>query len=298
MAKARVQDTKTTTLATCGTGHVHEQWLRPGEALSDHKSLDLDADDDQDQDWGKPMHPACFSIFKRMSKERLGRIDINGLRLLWHKRGNYRNRFESFPGSPDIAMVNQQFYECVPGTEYLVAHPVRIPGLDSLIESCPLEDCSRSDTVFSTTNESSNAGNDPFTMLSPELKLVLVLHLARADVANLRLASESFQDLPQKYFHRLVLIGVHWVWDIEQLRRKQIDRYGLWMKLSAADGGRGTNEIERRWLKKHEYPSSSRGHLLLGLTYQEQEEYGIRDLPAGQRIHSDTQGRYCQALNC
>ena len=71
--------------------------------------------------------------------------------------------------------------------------------------------------------------------------------LSRRDVANLRLASLSFVQLPQTYFHQLVKTEMPWVWEIESLQPNQIDGHELWRKLSAADGGPCKDEEERKW---------------------------------------------------
>jgi hypothetical protein len=38
-------------------------------------------------DTGLPFHPTCFEIFKRISIERLGRVDVNGLWACWKEVG-------------------------------------------------------------------------------------------------------------------------------------------------------------------------------------------------------------------
>ena len=80
-----------------------------------------------------PMHPACFSMFKRLSLKLLGIVDIDGVYLLTSRQGDMSNRFEGFSQTSDLTLVDDQFYSCVPGTEYLVAHPLHIPGLDDLM---------------------------------------------------------------------------------------------------------------------------------------------------------------------
>ena len=210
-----------------------------------------------------------------MSLECLGRVDIDGLRLLWYENGEYMNRFTDFPTSPEVKMVNDQFYKCVPGTEYLVAHPLRVPGLDELVESCTLNDGERSNVVFAATRSSDTAEDDLFASLSPELRLDIMLRLPREDVATLRLASLSFQQLPQKYFNHLVRSEMPWVWEIESLQGKHTDWHALWCRLSAADGGSGTDAAERNWLEKADYPLLPREDPIDGLTDVERMMYGL-----------------------
>ena len=75
-------------------------------------------------------------------------------------------------------------------------------------------------------------------------------HLSIQDVANLRLASSSFTQLPQSYFHHLVRSEMPWVWEIESLPPNQVDWYSLWCELTKADGGSCANEREREYVKK------------------------------------------------
>lgn len=243
----------------------------------------------QDPEWGTPVHPSCFHIFKQLSLERLGKVDIDGLRQLWLQIEDYCIRFPDFPEPPDVRMVSEQFYCCVPGTEYLVAHPMRIPGLLDLIQSCHDEGHAASDVVFAT-GRSRTHSIDPFAALSPELKLMLVLQLSRRDVANLRLSSRSFQQLSQSYFHRLVLSEMPWIfWDIETLPPKQIDWHKLWCRLSAADGGSHTDEDERDWLQDAEWPERHWNKLFDRLTPDELKRFGILPLKSGQSKVSDKQ---------
>ena len=88
--------------------------------------------------------------------------------------------------------------------------------------------------------------SDSFAAISPEIKLMLLHQLSRTDVASLHLASRCFMQLPQVYFHQLIQEEMPWVWEIEdRMQDKQIDWYQLWCKLSAADGGSGSDEQAR-----------------------------------------------------
>jgi len=91
-------------------------------------------------------------------------------------------------------------------------------------------------------------GKDPFSQLPPELRQLLPLYLARSDIANLRLASASFRQLPQLYFQNLVRTEMPWIWELDTSEGR-CDWYMLWCKLHAADGGAGMDEKERQWLE-------------------------------------------------
>ncbi|KAK5113899.1 hypothetical protein LTR85_010432 [Meristemomyces frigidus] len=193
-----------------------------------------------------PMHPKCFDLFKLVSRQRLGKVDIDALWRLREAFGDYENRFTDFPHRPDVDLVSDQWYSCEPGTEYLAANPVEIPGLDSLVQGCVMESEHMRDVVFDA-RERSVPGHDPFSRLSPELCQMLLKYQSRKDVANLRLVSMSFSQLPQTYFRHLIETEMPWMWELSEL--KGLDWHNLCCKLSIADGGAGIDEKERRWLK-------------------------------------------------
>lgn len=137
-----------------------------------------------------------------------------------------------------------KWHSPIAGTEYLAANPVNIPGLETLIENC--EDAA-SDVVFSQLPESSPSARDPFQLLSPELRIMLLDLLESKDVANLRLCSKVFSQLPRSYFRRLIRREMPWVWEIDDLQasRRSIDWYSLWNRLAVADGGDCSDEKAR-----------------------------------------------------
>lgn len=242
------------------------------------------------------MHPQCFDIFKHASIRRFGKVHIDGLRQLWLENDDYGQRFPEFPERPDVSLVNEQFYQCVPGTEYLVAHPVRIPGLLDLIQNCidPKEAVAE---VFSIPSETKDHGGDPFAVLSPELKLMIILEMHRQDLASLRLVSRSFRQLPQIYFHQLVLSEMPWMlMDLEELSSKQVDWYQLWCRLSAADGGSEDDEPERRWLEWAKEPNLFWDELYSNLSSNERERFGILPRVSGELKVTDEQYEKMEAV--
>lgn len=88
---------------------------------------------------------------------------------------------------------------------------------------------------------------DRLSTLSPELKEMILRRLERKDVANLRLASREFTELPQTYFRQLVETKMPWMWELNSVEWQGLDWYKLWCKLSAADGGPQTDAKERKW---------------------------------------------------
>lgn len=181
--------------------------------------------------------------FKRMSTHRFGTVDNDGLWQLRNTHGDYP-RFIDLDEREDVTLVGEQWYSPVAGTEYLAANPVDVPGLKALLED--REDAD-SDVVFEQMADSSPSTRDPFQLLSPELRIMLLDLLERNDVANLRLCSKVFSQLPQSYFRQLIWREMPWFWEIDELQasRRGIDWYSLWNRLAVADGGDCSDEEAR-----------------------------------------------------
>lgn len=188
-----------------------------------------------------------LSRFERMSIQRFGAVDIDGLWLLRRTKGDNMNpRFPGFDERKDVTIVREQWYRHVRGTEYLAANPVDVPDLTSLIESHT--DISSS-VVFNPPVGAATAGrHDPFDALPPELCAMLLEMLKPRDVANLRQSSRAFLQLPQAYFKHLIRREMPWVWELREGDSEPtqgIDWFALWNKLSASDGGSCADEKER-----------------------------------------------------
>lgn len=197
----------------------------------------------------RPSDDTDTPSFKRMSLECFGKVDIDGLWLLRQTCGDYP-RFDGFEERADVSLVGEQWYHAVPGTEYLAANPTESSQVVDLIESCIKP---ATDVVFSLL-PSSGSANDPFQALSPELRMMLLDTLDRQDVANLRLSSKTFSQLPQTYFKQLIRDEMPWVWELHDTgsvsgsggpAKGGIDWFTLWNKLSAADGGDCSDEKAR-----------------------------------------------------
>ncbi|KAI6796882.1 hypothetical protein KC363_g3038 [Hortaea werneckii] len=203
--------------------------------------------------WALPMHPRCFELFQRISLRHLGRVDIDGLWRLRQERGSFVNRFDGMlPGSHDVKWVSQESYSAVPGTEYLAADPVDVPGLSTLIQGCLAKGEDVCESVFDASELMIDSAehSDPFLRLPPELQHDLLRQLSRRDVANLRFVSPAFKQLPQIYFRHLVEAEMPWLWEVSDLPKHQIDFYRLWCRLHEADGGSQQDLQEREWLEE------------------------------------------------
>ncbi|KAI7167164.1 hypothetical protein KC319_g1909 [Hortaea werneckii] len=202
--------------------------------------------------WALPMHPRCFELFQRVSLRHFGKVDIESLWRLREERGSFESRFVGMPSNPDVKLVSEQWYSARPGTEYLAADPVDVPGLSTLIHNCLVKEGDVCESVFDACEHTTDKAEhyDPFTRLPPELQQILLEQLSRQDVANLRLVSPIFKQLPQTYFRHLVETEMPWLWEVSDLPKHRIDFYRLWCRLHEADGGSQQDLHERQWLEQ------------------------------------------------
>jgi hypothetical protein len=206
-----------------------------------------------------------------MSIERFGTVDIDCLWNLRKAKGDEHPRFQAFDERADVVLVGKQNYHAVVGTEYLASNPTEFPEMASLIRSCTE---AASDVVFNQLPTLAST-DDPFQTLSPELRLILLEMLEKRDVANLRLSSKTFSQLPRTFFRQLIGDEMPWVWELGCLGSKEIPREGvdwftLWNKLSAADGETCLDEKTRA---ENAQVEGDRSHALAG----EAEIRGLRN---------------------
>lgn len=167
-----------------------------------------------------PIHPSCFEIFKHQSRQRLGGIDVNGLMGWWKVEDSYEDAYE-FPRHKDVSDGDEQWWCHHRGSEYLAANPVFVPGLKNLllpaISTSP--SFSVEDSAFSgglNLVKTIDPANDPFLRLPQELKFYLLDHLSSPDIANLRLCSRGFYQLPVSLWHRLLVDEMPWLWEVDE----------------------------------------------------------------------------------
>lgn len=124
-------------------------------------------------------------------------------------------------------MASEQRWRHEPGSEYLVANPVNIPGLQALLKR--LWGGPGPEEVF--RREAKNLENpsaDPFTTLPTETISMVVEYLSSEDIANLRLATRAARELPTILFRRLLLEDMPWMWEAEDVPLGDVDWYKLY----------------------------------------------------------------------
>jgi hypothetical protein len=169
-----------------------------------------------------PFHPTCFEIFTRISRQKLGYIDIDGL-MGWRKIEKNYNDFYDFPRSDaNVHHCSEQWWNHHNGTEYLAANPIFIPSLATILRSAISLDpmfsvqngafeISDLDTIYTQTQ---GLASDPFLQLPKELVYLIINLLGSTDIAYLRLASRAFRQLPIFLWQRLLKEEKPWIWEV------------------------------------------------------------------------------------
>ncbi|KXT14190.1 hypothetical protein AC579_2449 [Pseudocercospora musae] len=164
-----------------------------------------------------PFHPWCLEVFKRASYVRSGKFDHEGLIGWWQHDGDF-DTWHSFPRADDVAARQQQWWEHKRGTEHLAANPLFMPGLPPILRSVVLpsvQDVPLSPGVFSLPSNArlEPSPEDSFGKLPQELILIILSSLPSNDLANLRLTSRAFRQLPGSVFQDLVWREMPWLWE-------------------------------------------------------------------------------------
>jgi hypothetical protein len=169
-----------------------------------------------------PFHPACFEIFTRVSRLRLGSVDIDGL-LTWRRHNS--TYADSLPRHPALQRGAGQEWNHVPGDEFLAANPVLIPALPTIFKDSLETDPSFSvrNSPFEHTSQHFNQqrrtpppSTDPFAILSHELIILILSYLPPRAIADLRLTSPTFRHLPISFFRDLLQREMPFLWEIRE----------------------------------------------------------------------------------
>ncbi|THC96688.1 hypothetical protein EYZ11_003843 [Aspergillus tanneri] len=171
---------------------------------------------------GMPFHPWCFDIFCRQSKVLFNHVNISGL-MTWRNAEFSYEDFHGFPRTRDVLDGREQWWRHNHGHEYLAANPLYVPNLERLLfAAVNLEDgdftpdtgaFDLSRRIWPTETPSQARPADPLASLPLELRLLIVGFLGSRDIANLRLASRAFEQLPVSLWYRLVRDEMPWLWE-------------------------------------------------------------------------------------
>ncbi|CAI6338064.1 unnamed protein product [Periconia digitata] len=161
-----------------------------------------------------PFHPACFDIFSRLSRKRFGYINFEAL-------GNWcfdQHDWDSVESNDkNVKKCSDQWWNHRDGCEYLAANPLFIPDLAPILRGVVQDD-----ENFSPQNGSFNVppnyhdgdGDDVFNTLPLEIRLQTLSYLSSSDIANLRLVSHTFRQLPIFLWRDLLKAEIPWLWEV------------------------------------------------------------------------------------
>ena len=76
-----------------------------------------DEDEEDGGPWGVPVHESCWKIFERVSKQKLGRVDLQGFMALWYRQACGNCMFNNMKQDPMIQKCREQWWIHIPGTE-------------------------------------------------------------------------------------------------------------------------------------------------------------------------------------
>lgn len=150
-----------------------------------------------------PFHPTCFEIFSRASRQTAGHIDLNGF-MGWRYLESDYQMDDSFPWHPAVRRGRAQEWKHERDSEWLVANPVFVPGLISMLSTA-------GQTPIADLRQQSS--KDPFAKLPCELADAILSLLDGADVASLRLASCA-RYLPISDWSVRIENDMPWLWEL------------------------------------------------------------------------------------
>ncbi len=191
-----------------------------------------------------PFHPTCLEVFKRASLQELGLIDIPALTDWYRLEGTY-DQFYSFPRSTAVKAGRSQMWEHHKGDQFLAANPCFVPGLAPMLNSAAERGADQSDYHRGAFRISAEypVPNDRFAGLPAPVRLGILSYLPPASIANLRLASRSFRQIPQSFFHSLLRRKMPWLWETWSSLP-----YSFWATTTAAE----LKEKDRQWQEEKE----------------------------------------------
>ena len=155
---------------------------------------------------------------------------------------DYNNNNFSALGNKFAGYGSEVCWKHEPGCEYLAANPINIPGLQPLLEP-PGSSASRRVVSGSsdgphdiqmedlrTPSFPPDAAQDIFSVLPPEITSIILDCLGLKDIANLRLATPVFRQLPNILLRRLFREEMPWLFEVQELDMAGVDWYELYCR--------------------------------------------------------------------
>ncbi|KAH7419677.1 hypothetical protein BKA64DRAFT_23111 [Cadophora sp. MPI-SDFR-AT-0126] len=152
--------------------------------------------------FGVPVHDACWKIFERVSKLRLGNVDLQGIMALWQRQACKTCGFQELPQDPNIKKCKGPWWTHYPGTEYLGVNPIDILALIVQLHSSNLDGLPGYHVVDSSPSPEHQT--DIFRLLPFELRMMILSRPSSKEISSLRQASRSFRYISKHRFLQLI----------------------------------------------------------------------------------------------
>lgn len=131
---------------------------------------------------------------------------------------------DSFPRCKEVKSSQKQWWFHQPGTEYLIANPLDVPGLPEILLAAvenqesdasydPSYEIESSQSPTKRPVPSHNSQADFLSVLPAEIRLMIIDYLDSSDIASLTVASKAFTELPNTVWYRLVRREMPWLWE-------------------------------------------------------------------------------------
>ena len=168
------------------------------------------------------------------------------------------------PRDRAVILGRKQWWHHEPGCEYLVANPVNIPGLPALLQTSQSRFGGSSEVMSGSGVECSRIAEapngfradsaDPFISVPTEVTSMVLDYLSSKDIANLRLATRAFRQIPPLQFRRLLLEDMPWMWEVEEMMTGEIaDWHQLYCAIKFDQAGlKGLRNRKRIWTDAEE----------------------------------------------
>jgi hypothetical protein len=162
-------------------------------------------------------HPHCLEIYKRVSALRLGSTELTQVPAFadWWTGAEYRSPW-SAPVHKSVLACNGQWFQHSAGSEFIVADPLQIPALTTILEAAqrPRGFDAKERSPFGEKDTTGTDNNsDIFGKLPSELRDKVLTSLDSKDIANLRLSSMTFHHLPITLWRELIRKELPWIWE-------------------------------------------------------------------------------------
>lgn len=256
--------------------------------MSEVSPMDLDGFDDGDP----PFHPYCLETYRRVSTLRLGTDDLSGLAEWIDRRDSISGKIDSeTPKHPAVNRGQEQCWAHNNGDEFLVAYPLHIPGLSSLLQSAKRfqQDFDAKSSPFAGLRSGSATSTDLFGRLPEEIRDMILVPLGSKDIASLRAASRTFRHLPYTVWHDLLKKEMPWIWEAWSDRPYPLMSCTTKQELMHHD-----ETIENRKRAATELPRGARIVQEQLIAQDDTEFRKPRQVEQLDRLHTDWYYLYCQ----